>query len=320
MNLPALTEIEAAAEIVHRTLPPTPLIRWPLLCERTEAEVWIKHENHTPVGAFKLRGGLVYMDRPRRDAPAVRGVVAATRGNHGQSIAFAARASGIARRDRRAARQQPGEERRRARAGCAVAGAGPRLSRSLRGGRTDCGGGIAAPGPILRCKFAVRGGDVRVELFRTGPEFDAVYAPIGLGSGICGTIAVRNALGLKTEVIGVCAAGASAYARSFAEGRRVATETAETVADGMACRTPHADAVAIINKNASRIVTVEDAEIRFAMQCLFSDTHNAAEGAGAAAVAAILRERATVRGRRVAAILTGGNVDREVFARILADG
>jgi threonine dehydratase len=158
-----------------------------------------------------------------------------------------------------------------------------------------------------------------LELFRGGQEFDAVYVPIGLGSGICGVIAIRNALGLKTQVIGVCAAGAPAYARSFAAGRPISTETAETIADGMACRTPLADAVSIINQNAARVVTVSDGEIRLAMQAFFSDTHTAAEGAGAAALAALLCERDEMRGRRVALILTGGNVDCGVFAQVLAD-
>jgi threonine dehydratase len=320
MMLPGLEEIESAAAIVHGVIPPTPLIRWPLLCERTGADIWIKHENHTPVGAFKLRGGLVYMERLRRVAPWVRGVIAATRGNHGQSVAFAAAKHGL-----RAVIVVPRGNSREKNA----------AMQALRAELIECGHDfqeayenavrIAAAEslhmvPSFDATLVSGVATYGLELFRGGSEFDAVYVPIGLGSGICGVIAVRNALGLKTQVIGVCAAGAPAYARSFAAGRPIATETAETIADGMACRTPLADAVSIINQNAARVVTVDDGEIRFAMQALFSDTHNAAEGAGAAALAALLRERNDMRGRRVALILTGGNVDRDVFAQVLAAG
>lgn len=318
MTLPDLEDIESAAAIVHRVIAPTPLVRWPLLCERTGADVWIKHENHTPVGAFKLRGGLVYMERLQRTAPEVRGVIAATRGNHGQSVAFAAAQHGL-----RAVIVVPHGNSREKNAAMRALGAElvergrdfqEAYEEAVRIAAAESLHMVPSFDPTLVSGVAT----YALELFRGGPEFEAVYVPIGLGSGICGVIAVRNALGLKTQVIGVCAAGAPAYARSFAAGHPVATETAETIADGMACRTPLPHAVSIINRNAARVVTVDDNEIRCAMQAIFSATHNAAEGAGAAALAALERERDAMHGRRVALVLSGANVDRDVFAQVLA--
>jgi len=320
MTLPLLEDLRAAAEIVHRTLGPTPAIRWPLVCERTRADVWIKHENHSPVGAFKLRGGLAYMDRLRRDHPGVTGVIAATRGNHGQSVAFAAARAGL-----RAVIVAPRGNSREKNAAMRALGAellerGDDFQESyeeaVRIAAAESLHLVPSFGPALIAGVA----SYALELFETVANLDAVYVPIGMGSGVCGTIAVRDALGLRTEVIGVVAAGAPAYALSFAAGEPVATATAHTIADGMACRTPNPEAVSIIKRGASRIVTVDDSEIRSAVRCLFSDTHNAAEGAGAAPLAALLQERDRMRGRRVALILSGGNVDREVFAQILAEG
>ena len=319
MTLPQLDELRTAAAIVHRTLSPTPLIRWPLLCERTGVEVWIKHENHTPVGAFKLRGGLVFMEQLRRDSPEVTGVIAATRGNHGQSVALAAAQFGL-----RAVIVTPhGNSREKNAAVRALGGELVERGQDFQEAYEEAVRIAESEGLHLVRSFhpALVAGvaSYALEIFESGVSLDSVYVPIGLGSGICGAIAARNALGIKTEVIGVVSAAAPAYALSFAGGRPVATATAQTIADGMACRKPDPEAVGVINGNASRIVTVDDKEIRSAMRCLFSDTHNTSEGAGAAALAALLRERDSMRGRRVALILSGGNVDREVFARILAE-
>ena len=318
MNLPTLNELEAAAALVHEIVPATPLIRWPLLAERAGVDVWVKHENHTPVGAFKIRGGLVYMHRLRRTQPNIRGVVAATRGNHGQSVAFAAAQAGI-----RAVIVVPQGNSREKNAAMRALGAEliehgrdfqDALEEAVRIAAAESLHMFPSFDPSLVCGV----GSYALELFRSGPAFDTVYVPIGLGSGICGTIAARQALGLETEIVGVCAAGAPAYALSFTACRPVATASAETIADGMACRTPNPDAVALLNRFAARIVTVDDSEIRSAMQILFSDTHNAAEGAGAAALAALLREGETMRHRRAAIILSGGNVDSHTFAEVLA--
>jgi len=318
VTLPTLSELESAAALLHETLPATPLIRWPLLCERSGIDIWVKHENHTPVGAFKIRGGLAYMHRLRRTQANVRGVVAATRGNHGQSVAFAAAQAGI-----RAVIVVPHGNSREKNAAMRALGAELiEHGRDFQDALEEAVRLAAAESlhlfPSFDRSLICGVGTYALELFRSGPVFDTVYVPIGLGSGICGTIAARNALGLKTEIVGVCAAGAPAYALSFTARRPVATAAADTIADGMACRMPHPDAVDLINRFAARIVTVDDTEIRCAMQILFSDTHNAAEGAGAAALAALLQERETARHRRAAVILSGGNVDTQTFAEVLA--
>jgi len=320
MNLPDLKALEAAAELVRPVVPPTPQIRWPLLCARTGAEVWVKHENHTPVGAFKMRGGVVYLDALKQKEPGLRGVIAATRGNHGQSIAFAAARAGLRAaivvprgnsREKNAAMQALGAEliehggdfqEAYEHAACLAERDGLHFVRSFD--------------PALVAGV----GTYALELFRAVADLDAVYVPIGMGSGICGTIAARDALGLRTEIVGVVAAAAPAYALSFAAGKPVSTETADTFADGVACRVPDPEAFEMIRKGAARVVVVDEGEIEAAMRHLFSDTHNVAEGAGAASLAALLQERERMRGLRVALILSGGNVDREVFARVLAGG
>jgi threonine dehydratase len=318
MRLPSLDALESAARLVHEVIPPTPQIRWPLLAGRTGAEVWLKHENHTEVGAFKIRGGIVYMDRLRREEPSVRGVIAATRGNHGQSVARAAASAGLRSlivvprgnsREKNAAMRslgaeliEHGEDFQEAYeyAACLAETRRLHLFRSFD--------------ESLVCGVA----SYALELFHAVRDLDAVYVPVGMGSGICGLIAARNALGLNTEIIGVVAARAPAYALSFAAGRPLSAPVQDTIADGMACRVADPGALAIILEGAARLVTVDDEEIAAAMRHLFSDTHNTAEGAGAAPLAALLQERQRIEGRRVALILSGGNVDRDVFARILA--
>jgi threonine dehydratase len=318
MVLPEIEALEAAAEIVHRVLPPTPQIHWPLVSARAGAEVWIKHENHTPVGAFKLRGGLVYMERLRQREPEVTAVIAATRGNHGQSIAYAASRAGL-----RAVIVVPHKNSCEKNAAMRALGAQLIENGDDFQEAYEYAAGISEAQGLhfvrsfdgdLLCGVA----SYALELFGAVRELDAVYVPIGLGSGICGTIAARDALGLHTEVIGVVAARAPAYALSFAAGEPVAAAVGDTIADGMACRVPNANALRIMRQGVARITTVDDEEITAAMRHLFSDTHNAAEGAGAAALAALLQERRRMAGRKVALVLSGGNVDRDVFARVLA--
>jgi threonine dehydratase len=318
MLLPDLASLEAAARRVHQVIAPTPQICWPLLSARIGAEVWIKHENHTPVGAFKIRGGIIYMEEVARSEPEIRGVIAATRGNHGQSVAFAAARTGL-----RAVIVVPhGNSREKNAAMRALGGDLIEYGRDFQEAHEHATGLAESECLHMVRSFApplVTGvGTYALELFRAVSGLDAVYVPIGMGSGICGTIAARDALGLHTEVIGVVAAGAPAYALSFAAGRPIATDTADTIADGIACRVPDPEALEVIRRGAARIVTVTDDEIRSAMRDLFTDTHNVAEGAGAAALAALLQERERIRGRRVAIILSGGNVDRELFASVLA--
>ena len=322
MVLPGLDALQAAAEVVHRAMPPTPQIRWPLVCARVDADVWVKHENHSPVGAFKIRGGLVYFEELARREPAITGIIAATRGNHGQSVAYNAARAGM-----RAVIVVPRGNSPEKNAAMRALGA------ELIEHGHDFQEAFEHAGALAdreRLHFVpsfdealVRGvASYAMELFGAGPTFDAVYVPIGLGSGICGTIAARDALGLKTEIIGVVAASAPAYALSLAAGRPISAETAPSLADGMACRVPDPRALAAIQAGVARIVTVDESEIQSAMRHLFTDTHNVAEGAGAASLAALLKdalqERERMRGRRVAVILTGGNVDAAAFAGILA--
>jgi threonine dehydratase len=312
-----LDQIRAAAETVHRHMLPTAQHRWPLLCRRTGCEVWVKHENHTSIGAFKIRGGLVHLQALKADHPEIAGVIAATRGNHGQSIAVAAAAVGL-----RATVVVP--HGNAAEKNAAMRAQGARLvehGHDFQAALEHARDLAASEGLYFVESFhpdLVRGvASYALELFTAHPDLDTVYVPIGLGSGICGVMAVRDALGLATRVVGVCSAHAPAYALSFAQGKPVATNSADTMADGMACRVPVADAVAAINAGAERVVTVTDDEVRAAMVALFTDTHNVAEGAGAAALAALLQEREAMAGRKVGIVLSGGNVDRGVYAEVL---
>ena len=314
-----LDTLEAAASFVHRVVPPTPQYCWPLLSRRVGAELWVKHENHTPIGSFKIRGGLVYLDAVRRSQPDIRGVVTATTGNHGQSIALAAVRLGV---DATIVVPHGNSiEKNRA-----MVGFGARLieaghdfqaafEHATELAEREKRHFVQSYDPLL-----VRGvASYALELFRTVPGLDAVYVPIGLGSGISGVIAARDALGLRTEIVGVVAANAPTYALSFAAGAPVSTNSADTMASGLAVRVPDPEALDIIRRGAARIVTVSEAEMRRAMRILFSDTHNTAEGAGAAALAAALQERSRLAGKRVAVIQSGGNIDRTLFAEILTE-
>jgi threonine dehydratase len=313
-----LQELELAAAVVYRTLRPTPQLTWPLLNARAGAEVWLKHENQTPVGAFKIRGGLVYVDELMRGGSARRGVVAATRGNHGQSVGFAARLHGIP-----AAIVVPHGNSTSKNAAMRALGVeliveGHDFQASL-----EAAARIAAARewhlvPSFHPSLVKGVATYSLELLRGVSDLDALYVPIGLGSGICGAIAARDALGLTTRIVGVVSASAPAYARSLAAGHVVSHDVTTRIADGMACRTPNADALAWIRRGADRVVEVTDDQVEAAMRAIYDDTHNATEGAGAAAVAALLADRDAIAGRRVAAVLTGANADRDVFARVLA--
>ena len=316
----SLAALENAADLVHRVMPPTPLHRWPLLGERCGAEVWVKHENHTPVGAFKLRGGLTYFDELRRASPDVAGVISATRGNHGQSVGFAARRNGFAATivvphgnsvEKNAAMRALGVELIEHGHDFQAAAEHATVLAAARGLHR-----VPSFHPWLVRGVASYG----LEMFRADPDLDTVYVPIGLGSGISGTIAARDALGLATRIVGVVAENAPAYALSLAAGRPVSTNSADTLADGMACRVPDEAALAIIRAGAERVVTVSEAAIRAAMRHYFTDTHTLAEGAGAAPLAALLQERAAQQGKRIGLVLSGANVDRPLFAAVLAEG
>ncbi len=314
-----LRTLDAAAAVVYRGMSATPQQRWPLLDARCGTAVWVKHENQTPVGAFKVRGGLVYFDHLSRTTPRARGVIAATRGNHGQSVAFAA-----ARHSIPAAVVVPygngaGKNRAMQALGAELIEHGRDFQSALEAAATiasDRGWHLVPSFDMLLVHGVA---SYALELFRAALSIDALYVPIGLGSGICGAIAVRDALGLATKIIGVVASAAPAYSRSLELGRAVSCETTTRIADGLACRTPVPEALAIIAAGAERVVEVTDDDIEAAMRALFADTHNVVEGAGAAAVAAVLKERETLRGRTVAVVLSGGNIDPVPFGRILLD-
>jgi threonine dehydratase len=314
-----LDKLEEAAAFVHRVVPPTPQYCWPLLSQRVGAELWVKHENHTPIGAFKIRGGLVYLDEIRRSQPHIRGVVTATTGNHGQSIALASTRLGLDATIVVPYGNSVEKNRAMQSFGARLVEAGHDFQAAFEHA-TDLAEleqlhFIRSFHPLL-----VRGvASYALEMFRAVPDLDVVYVPIGLGSGISGVIAARDALGIRSEIVGVVAERAPTYALSFAAGAPVSTNSADTMAGGLAVRVPDPEALDIICRGAARIVTVSEAEIRRAMRVLFSATHNVAEGAGAAPLAAALQERSRLAGRRVAIIQSGGNIDRALFAEILAE-
>ena len=312
-----LSDLESGAAIVYGAMTPTPQQRWPLLDARCGAAVWVKHENHTPVGAFKVRGGLVYFDELARAAGRVKGVVAATRGNHGQSIAFAAARHGIPAAVVAPHGNSTGKNRAMRALGAELIEEGHDFQASLEAADRIAG----ERGWHMVPSFApqlVRGvASYALELLRAAPGLDTFYVPIGLGSGICGAIAARDALGRRTRIVAVVAAAAPAYARSLALGRPESRDVTTRIADGMACRTPVADALDIIRRGVDRVVEVSDDAIEEAMRAIYDDTHNVAEGAAAASVAALLQERDKMRGREVGVVLTGCNVDADIFARVL---
>jgi threonine dehydratase len=317
-QLPTLEEMDSAARLIYTFMPPTPQYRWPLLEELTGTEVWVKHENHTPVGAFKIRGGIVYLDDLRRRQPDCAGVVTATRGNQGQSIGFAARAEGLQAlvvvphgnsREKNASMRALGVE---------LIEAGEDFQEAC-----EAADRIAEERGLHRLPaldaLLVRGvGTYAMEFLRAAPELDTVYVPVGMGSGVCGMMAARDALGLKTRVVGVTSTGAPAYKLSFEAGHVIEHAVTTVLADGMACRCPNADALRAMLAGCERVVEVSEEEVAEAMRILFSCTHNVAEGAGAASFAALMQERAAMRGKRVGVVLCGGNVDADVFARVLA--
>jgi threonine dehydratase len=314
-TLPAL---EDAAALVHSVIAPTPQIVWPLLAARTGCEVVVKHENHTPTGAFKVRGGLVYVDALLKSGAAPHGLVSATRGNHGQSLAFAGRRAGL---PVTIVVPKANSSEKNA----AMRGFGAELIESGRDfdeARETAAEIATARAFSLVPSFhpeLVRGvATYALELFRAMPDLATVYVPIGLGSGICGLIRTRDLLGLKTEIIGVVSSEADGYAQSFEQGRVVTTASAETIADGMACRVPMAEPLDIIRAGAARVLRVSDDEVKAAIRAYHEDTHNLAEGAAAAPLAALMQEREQQQGKRVGLILTGGNIDRRLYAQIIA--
>ena len=312
-----LVDVETALPIVRAAMPPTPQYAWPLLCARVGAEVFVKHENHTPIGAFKLRGGLVYVERLKREQSHIKGIVSATRGNHGQSLALAAQRAGL-----RVAIVVPhGNSTEKNAAMCSFGAELIEYGQDFDEAKEHAIE-IAAKrryefAPSFHRDLVIGVATYAHELFTAIAELDTVYVPIGLGSGISGVIGVRDALGLKTKVVGVVAKRANAYAMSFAAGHVVTTNSAFTFADGMAVRVPDEAALSIIRRGAERIIEVSDDDIADAIRIYFSDTHSLAEGAGAAPLAALMKERDRMQGRRIGLVLSGQNIDRAWMREVL---
>ncbi len=312
-----MEELDEAARLVYRQISPTPQYDWPLLSRRVGTAVWVKHENHTPIGAFKIRGGITFIDWLRRSHPAIRGIVTATRGNHGQAQARAATAAGLTATiyvpfgnsvEKNAAMQAFGAE---------VIEFGQDFDEARHEAmRRAEAGDLFFVSPFHR--EIVRGvATLGLELLTAAPHLHTVYVPLGCGSGLCGVIAARDALGLSTRVVGVVSTEADGAKLSFETGRLTETATANTIADGMAVRVPVPEAFEVYAQGAERIIAVSDGEVREAMRAFYTDTHNVAEGAGAAALAGLMQEREVLRGRPAGVILSGGNVDARLFAEIL---
>jgi threonine dehydratase len=313
-----LAELENLIPLVRASVPPTPQYAWPLLKALTGVEVVVKHENHTPIGSFKARGGIVYFDRLKRERSQVKGIVTATRGNHGQSLAFSGPRAGVGvtivvphgnSNEKNVAMQSFGAKL--IEHGRDFDEAKETAIRIARDSELEYA-------PSFHRDFVIGVATYAHELFSEVDDLDTVYVPIGLGSGICGVISTRDAFGLRTKIVGVVSKAANTYLRSFAADQVVPTNSALTFADGMAVRVPDPTALEVIRKGAERIVEVTDDEIAEAIRVIYSATHNCAEGAGAAALAALIKERARLQGRRAAVILTGQNIDRELMQIVLS--
>ncbi len=316
--LPTLSEIELAASIVYRGMPPTPQYFWRPLVERLGVDLWVKHENHTPLGAFKVRGGLVYFDAMASQLRQSNGVICATRGNHGQSIAYVA-----AQHNLSASMVVPHGNSREKNAAMVSLGAklieyGTDFQEALEHAAVLARQDKLQMVPSFHTLLVAGVATYSLELFRAVLDLDVLYVPIGLGSGICGAIAARNALGLGIEIVGVVSSQAQAYEKSFHAKRPMEAPVTTDIADGLACRKPDEQALEYILEGVSRITEVNDEQVKEAMRDIFECTHNVAEGAGAAAVAAVRKDAEKLKGSKVAAVLSGGNVDRDVFASVLA--
>ena len=313
----SLKDIQTASRIVYKEMPPTPQYCWPLLSERLGTELWVKHENHTPVGAFKIRGGLVYFNHLSKSPSRPKGVISATRGNHGQSVGYAAKHYGIAATivvphgnslEKNAAMRALGVD---------LIEHGDDFQESREFAEKLADEQNLHLIPSFHRLLVTGVATYSLELMQQVDDIDVAYVPIGMGSGICGMMAARDALGLKTSIVGVVSAHALAYAKSFESGKSIESPVTTQLSDGMACRVPEPQALDLILKGVDRIVAVTDDEVASAMRLMFECTHNVCEGAGAAALAAAMQEKPRLKGKKVAVVASGGNVDQGVFAKVL---
>lgn len=315
--LPTKQQLNAAAKIVYAAMPPTPQFSWPLINEALGCKAWIKHENHTPTGAFKVRGGLVYLHELAQRDPNTKHVVTATRGNHGLSIGYAAKRHGMTAHIV-VPRGNSAEKNMAMRAlGVDLIEYGDEFQ--------DCREHAALLAqkndwhriPSMHADLLSGVASYWMELFAAQPDLDIVFVPIGQGSGICAAAAVKHALGLKTKIIGVVSAHALAYKSSFDARCKIEEPVSTKLADGLACRVPDDVSLDIILGMVDQVVSVTDTEVAAAMKLLFVSTHNVAEGAGAAAMAAAMQMKATLSGLKVGLPLCGGNVDAKQFSIII---
>jgi threonine dehydratase len=317
VGVPTIEEVRAAAKSVYALMQPTPQYRWPLLCERMGTEVWVKHENQTPTGSFKARTAIVYADELLKRMPGTRGLIAATRGNHGQSVALAAQRKklecvivvphGNSVEKNAAMRAQ----------GARLIEHGEDFQSALERAMEMSAELKYELVPPFHRDILLGVATYWLELFTAVRDIDVAYVPIGMGSGVCSGIAVRNGLGLKTKLVGVVSDHALTYALSLDQKKIVESPVKTVLADGLACRKGNEEALRVMVENVDHVVRVSDAEVGAAMRAMFTDTHNAVEGAGAAGLAAAMREASQLAGKRVAVIATGANVDRQVFAQVL---
>jgi len=308
-----LMELEQAATDIYQVTPATPQYNWPLLAKTTGCDVWVKHENHTPTAAFKVRGGIHLLNQLMKANNKPKGIISATRGNNGQSLSYASKRAGLPLTivvpecnniDQNNAIQGFGAD-------LVVHGkdfeAARKHSLILQ---QELGYQAIAP---FEKSLIVGVASYAIELFSAIKDLDTVYVPIGMGSGICGLIKTRDLLNLKTKIVGVVAEGAPTFALSFAAGKVVNTDYANTIADGVATSAPIEEAFEIIKKGASRVITVNDLEIAKAMYQYYQTTHNLSEGAGAVPLAGLMKEKQQMKGKKVGLILSGGNIDFESF-------
>lgn len=320
MSLFTLSDLEDALPIVRRLVPETPAFDWPLLKQRFGFDIAVKHENHTPIGAFKARSSIVFIQKHIDEIGRPSGVVTATRGNHGQSMALAARTLGLPATIVVPEGNAEGKNRAMQAFGAdlLIDGRDFDMSRRTAAQLAEDRGLLMVPSFHRNIVMGVA--TYALEFFRSHPDLDVVYVPVGMGSGACGLITVRDLLGLKTEIVPVVTEKAPAYRLSLEAGRIVTTDTALTFADGMACREPLQQALDILHAGAARIVSVSDDEIAEAIRILFADTHNLAEGAGAAALAALAKDADRLAGKKAGIILSGGNLDEAMMQTVLGGG
>ncbi len=317
MQLPIRDEIRSARALVYRFMPPTPQYTWPLLNQRLGTEAWVKHENHTPIGAFKLRGALIYLSWLKDQHPSLTGVIAATRGNHGQGVGLAARILSLKAVIVVPHGNSPEKNAAMLAQGVELIEHGHDFQAALEHAHTLAASRSLEFVDSFHPQLVLGTAGYAMEFFESVPPIHTIYVPVGMGSSICGVAAARNALGLSTEIVGVVSELAPAAAISFDQRQVVAAPASTLIADGLACRRPNPDALDVMLENVARFVLVSEAEITSAMLALYSDTHNLAEGAGAASLAAALQQKDSLAGQRIGIVLTGGNVDRDVFASIL---